>query len=1114
MIRKFLLTFFTICMTLGGSTLLTGCADEDFPYMPGADGRTTLNLLIPSTQMAYANTRAEEIANTAHGEKTADEGKISTLAVVGFYTEGNKTEKFYAELTNETATMVDAVYRSYKIAVKPAPYDLYVLANIDVPGTLKDKLKDKNFSGTISELETTVKELAYSYTKDDAAKFPAAETGLPMAAKVKASLSEGENKNVVIPLEFICAKVRLSVIYNKAFGPTEKFKINGLQLSDIYSPTDLFPIDEDATHGTGSKSDIAGPHSLGAGAHHDLSDKEAESPLSYWLAYSDNMYSSSDPDPLDQLGNRAVATADPNGWIRFGWQETAYIPQCVGKSADETPYLILKTGKGDKTIKIGCDAEGHACKIERGNFYDIVAMVTTDGDVTVKWQAKSWTPVDMAVYLAGMSNLYLAETHICKTQETALSGANPHEIAYETTGPALSFEIPSIDLSLLDPNVSGSMPLFDVEEDRDNGVIRVTVNSDLPDDLAAKYHISESGDIDNSFWVISGNIRKQVVIDWIDLEKYLRFLPKDMSLSISNISSTQTAPSYYFDYATNAANEANPLELVLTDYTNGNENQYGSGGHEDSGVYLTICDKNKQTLTKPIPMVVGSTITLTDINNMLDQTVEIPDDGYIALTILDPSDPKAFSKTISGKIEATAGGLSAAAEFTINPVPMVYTIHFQTSQDGWTSPHVYVYQPLEYNGYQVYGTDYNRSINWLEYSFTGNMAFKGWKKDGGDVTFPQKNLSTFSIPGGATVTGYHFGSDWGNPGQQSTFESSANYNRNVTLVDKSKSDCGQCQSKPNLLYPGYGMYKETIGGQEWWTVELPLLAKPDKALVMFSDTHGGDGNKRYPDDGVPGMPLPNYADREAWFYYDPSSAVKEFTDNKPSVTITSSYANKTVYVIGNFTGTTWLQESAMHANTDSEGYVKFTNVAINPGNEFKIMCNGTIYSTGSTIELDKWLSVPEGASKSSMYVPGNNGDKYTVEWNQKDKKMKVTKEGGSSSSRIVALYWYKTDFSGSNNMCLYSNLNDNWQPFWPTEGNWTGKACTVQGDWKYLLFSTANDLNAIDKLTDTATSSGYEWSSNNHKWWSEGTHSTKKTGNDIPDWLRSLGVTEAYQIWQ
>lgn len=906
MIRKFLLTFFTICMTLGGSTLLTGCADEDFPYMPGADGRTTLNLLIPSTQMAYANTRAEEIANTAHGEKTADEGKISTLAVVGFYTEGNKTEKFYAELTNETATMVDAVYRSYKIAVKPAPYDLYVLANIDVPGTLKDKLKDKNFSGTISELETTVKELAYSYTKDDAAKFPAAETGLPMAAKVKASLSEGENKNVVIPLEFICAKVRLSVIYNKAFGPTEKFKINGLQLSDIYSPTDLFPIDEDATHGTGSKSDIAGPHSLGAGAHHDLSDKEAESPLSYWLAYSDNMYSSSDPDPLDQLGNRAVATADPNGWIRFGWQETAYIPQCVGKSADETPYLILKTGKGDKTIKIGCDAEGHACKIERGNFYDIVAMVTTDGDVTVKWQAKSWTPVDMAVYLAGMSNLYLAETHICKTQETALSGANPHEIAYETTGPALSFEIPSIDLSLLDPNVSGSMPLFDVEEDRDNGVIRVTVNSDLPDDLAAKYHISESGDIDNSFWVISGNIRKQVVIDWIDLEKYLRILPKDMSLSISNISSTQTAPSYYFDYATNAANEANPLELVLTDYTNGNENQYGSGGHEDSGVYLTICDKNKQTLTKPIPMVVGSTITLTDINNMLDQTVEIPDDGYIALTILDPSDPKAFSKTISGKIEATAGGLSAAAEFTINPVPTVYTIYFRDIKDKWSNPHVYVYQPLEYNGIDVYGNKQGASenVNWLEYSFTGNRAFKGWKKDGGIIPNLSINTSDF-YANGANVKAYHVGDSWGDPtGYTTNGTLPDGYYKTVELVKLTSEycDCSTCRTSGSFeLWPGAGMKSVTVAGQRWWKIELPLLAKPDKALVMFTDGHDRNSGTRYPGGNEPGMALPNYSDREAWFLYDSDASEHEFTDNRPttgqSSNPTNPSGNVTIYCI-------------------------------------------------------------------------------------------------------------------------------------------------------------------------------------------------------------------------
>lgn len=990
MIRKFLHTFFTICMTLGGVSLLTGCSDEDIPYMPGADGRTTLNLLIPSTQMAYANTRAEEIANTAHGEKTADEGKIKTLAVIGFYTENNNTEKFYAELTNETATTVDAVYRSYKIAVKPAPYNLYVLANIDVPQTLKDNLKDKNYS-KVSELEDAVKLLSYSYTTGSGSSttlnLPTANNGLPMAANVKAQLSEGENKNVVIPLEFVCAKVRLSVIYDKAFGETAKFQITGSQLSDIYSPTTIFPdADNDATLGTGNK--IAGPFALPTVSHYPLTTEEANMTLPQWLDYSDSKYSSSNPDPLDKLATGKQALTGTSGWTQFGWQQTAYIPQCVGKSADDITTLTLKTPKGDKSIKIGCDAEGHTGKIERGNFYDIVAMVTAGGDVTVQWKVESWTPVDMAVYLAGMSNLYLAETHICKSEPTALSGANPVEIAYETTGPALSFDIPSVDLSQLDPNITGTMPLFSVEEDSDNGVIRVTINPHLPDDLVYQGDISDK--VDNSFWVISGNIRKQVVVDYIDLSKYLRILPKDMNLSISNISSTQTAPTYYFDYATNAANESTPLDLILTEYTNGNSIQYGKDDQHTSGVYLTVCDANKVALTKPIPMTVGTSINLTDTSYLLDNITEIPDDGYIGLTILNPSDPHAFAKTISGTILAEAGGLSAQAEFTINPVPLVYTIHFQTSET-WELPHVYVYQPLEYNGYEVYGYSNGKNLNWLEYSFTGNMAFVGWMKDGGNETNLSGNPVSLTDGGGSAVTGY-LKSDWGDPGLQKTFMDSKKYNKGVTLVDKSKSGCTSCRTAPNLLYPGYGMYLETIAGQDWWTVELPLLAKPGKALVMFSDTHNGKDDKehRYPAGGVPGIPLPNYSDREAWFYYNPNDADHEFTDNCPSATVTSSYANKKVYVIGNFAGTTWYQEdAALHGTTDSDGYVKFTDVAINPDNEFKIACNGTFYFSGGTVGLNNWFKV--GTEQNVMKVPGNNGDTYTIEWNQKEKKMKVTK---------------------------------------------------------------------------------------------------------------------------
>ncbi|MDE5552375.1 MAG: hypothetical protein K2I91_04150, partial [Muribaculaceae bacterium] len=601
------------------------------------------------------------------------------------------------------------------------------------------------------------------------------------------------------------------------------------------------------------------------------------------------------------------------------------------------------------------------------------------------------------------SNLYIAETHICTLKETALTGSQPYEIAYETKSPALSFDIPKVTL----PGMTTAMPLFVVEEDRDNGVIRVKLNANLPDDLSDSYYLEEY-DCTPGFWVVSGNIRKFVQVDWIYLEKYVRILPDDMNIYISNIVNTSTTQNYYFDYATNAGN----LKIVLSEFENNNKNQY-NGTTNLNGVYLTICDVDKNPLSTPYPLQnLQSDENLLSTIGQLPGVENYPDDGFLCLSIVDPSNPTYFSRTISGTFTVTADGLDPdTANFRISPVPTVYTIHFRDVNNSWGMPHIYVYQPLEYNGYEVYGlnneNNANVNLNWLEYSFTGNMAFKGWKKDGGTINNLAIQTSDFNDGGGSPVKGYHVGTSWGNPSGGSGGTLPTDYYAPVTLVDYSKSNCTTCKnSGPFQLWPGGGMRKETIGGVTWWTIELPLLAKPEKALVMFTDGHDRDSGTRYPGGGVPGLPLPNYADREAWFLYNASDAVHEFSDDRPT--------------------------------------------------------------------------------------SGGGG-------------------GGSVTNRKAALYWHQNNFGGATQMCLFTNKNDNWNPFWPENGSWTYKSAIINGEFRYLIFSTADELAAYDKLIDTNTSSGYEWSSSNQ---SDGKHSDVHKGDGLDSYLKSQGVTEAYQIWE
>ncbi|MDE5774625.1 MAG: hypothetical protein K2H86_09260 [Muribaculaceae bacterium] len=1100
MIRKVLFTFMTL-----GLLVLGGCSDDDIYPIPGADGRTTLNLLIPTTEMAYANTRAER---NEHSEKLASEGHFENISVIGFYKDNGEDKHFFAELTSEMATTVDEVYKGYKLAVVPAQYTLYVLANTTIDNTLRTLLDKKSLTATeMQDLMDGVKAMSYAYNNGDQGVLPTPAGGLPMAKMMTADLREGENKNVVIPMEFVCAKVRLTVIYNEAFGKNESFRINGLDVTDFYSPTRIFT--EDGEHGTGSSRYCV--NVCGLKAHYPLKSEEKVMTLDQWM---DTPIEQNNNDLIDNITSGKEALSG-EGFTSFCWQETAYIPEAVGTTAPTV--LTLTTSKGVKTINIGCStpATNHGGatggKIERGNFYDIIAMVESSGEVTVKWRVQQWQTEQMTVQLAGLSNLYLNETHIARTEEEALSGENPIEIAYQSRAP-IDFDIPKVMLQ----GFPTELPLFEVEDDAENQLIRVKLNSNLPQtynyigSLQAEF---ENNSIEGTpgFWVISGNIRKWVQVDYIDCSTYVRILPKTYDLAISNIAN-RAEYTMYLDYATNDNN----LILQLTQFDNNNSSQ-ASTSDTNNGLWLTICNDQKEPLSIAVP--VNDALKEKDLLTieMLSGVSEYPKDGYIALTILEPTSPSYFSKTISGTFTAQADNAdpqTAVASFTISPIPTHYVIHFRDVNNSWTSPHIYVYQPLEYNGYEVYGkgkSDDANSMNWLEYSFTGNVTFKGWKKDGGSVPNLTISTGTFNNGEGVSVKGYNVGTDWGNPSRDDAMidNNEGYYTHDIKLVDESKSSCTTCKSGSLVdLWPGIGMTKEIINGETWWRIELTLLAKPDKALVMFANGHhkntSDEKELRYPAKGVPGLPLPDYSDREAWFLYDSNEDNHEFSDNKPKVA--PNYANKKIYIRNEAFG--WA-DGGLEATTNADGIAKFPDVAI--GNKpFKI------YSSVSGWHVSSDALTP-GQEK---YAPGNidntnfsiqnstSSSVYDVEWNQKTKKIKVTLVSGTPTPRKAALYWYKTDFDSASQMLLFDvDNNDNYKAIWPTKDDWNSfKSSTSSGDWKYIIFSTVSELEAYDTATSTG---GYQWGDYKSKKWSEGKHN-----DNLPDFLKTLGVTEAHQIWR
>lgn len=802
--------------TLLAAGLLTlgACSTDEPMTLPGADGSTAIDLLIPAPDMAHANTRA---VDNAHGDRLASEGTISRLAVVGFYKEGTALRHFYTEFTQDQATAVNDVYRSYRLNVVPAEYTLYVLGNIDMASSgLLNELKG---TATASDLESRVAAMTYAY---DA--LPQASAGLPMARKTSATVAEHQQKQVVVQMEYLCAKVRMTVLYNNAYGSTKPFAIDAMDVCDAYSPTGIF----NPSTGAGKKTFT----DAGTGAHYRWDAPDAEQELDYWTA----MPAEGD-DPLDKFSEKLTG----DSWTRFAYQNTVYIPECKGKGGDAT-HLLLNAGDLKARINIGCDNATHTDNlpgdIERGNFYDVVAMVD-GGEVTYSYRVAPWTVQNMAVQLAGQSRLFLSQTSI-----EMMDGDNPVEIYYESDAPMLTFDIPTVKYE----GMTEELPLFEVRENKRDHLLVVTINPDLP----INTQIMEG----TGFWVISGNITKFVEVKKVDLRPYLRLLPTAQSVSVGNIAN-EAYYRVYFDYATNAEG----LSMKLASYTNTNRSKDYT---DATGLYLEICGSDSVPVTRKMTLAAGLDLMAAD--NLLPGKV-YPNDGFIRMTLQDPTNSNYYAKQIKATFNATVANDAAPArnaELTIEPNPTVYTIHFKAINGvEWGYTHIYVYQALYMtDGYPVFGSSGDSNINWIEYSFTGNRAFKGWKSEGGtidDLTFEPTN---FNDGGGSPVKGYHVGSSWGDPGKNEGI-GDAYYNR-VTLIDYTQSDCSDCkQNKLNNLWPGMGMTKEEDG---WWKIELPLLAKPGSALIMFNNGHYEGA--RYPASGVPGIPLPDYSDREAWYLLD------------------------------------------------------------------------------------------------------------------------------------------------------------------------------------------------------------------------------------------------------
>ena len=811
-----------ICLS---ALLTTGCRSDD-PINIGGDGTTSLKLLIPSATM----TRATEV------NIEAKEGAVNKLYVVGFYDYRDEIPQkhFIEEIHPEAGVAIDGVYRSFSFNVEPSTYNLYLIGNMNLKADMLTELEGEN---TANDLETRVRDLQHDYEGG----LPEYTKGLPMSGlKSELKVVKGSVTEAKVDLEFLCAKVRLTVIHEDELGRAG-LKVESTSASNLYQPVNIFTTGTKTQYGT--KYNISS-NVAAISAHYPIGDLKGKS-------VDELLTRPADPaqDLIELLSKTTALTASELATsLENAYQGVIYVPESgiVSDANATTINAVMGTGSDSKTFNFKI---GNGGKIDRGHFYEVIAKVR-GGDLEYSWSVKDWgTPTDIAIRLAGKSELYLAETTISK-----IDGENPAIIRYMSNVPELSFE---------SDRGPSNKDLFSFKEDKEEGTIEVSLNPDYPFSTTT---LSNQG-----FWVISGSIRKRVTVQTVDPRAFVRISPEARSLNIAQIINSDKY-QLWFEYSTNMDN----LSINLGSYVNTNTNK------ETKNIKLCVytgSEEEPEQYSKEAKLVNG--MSISGLEKAAGVTGEFPKSGLICITLSDPGDVTAFGNRISGSINANATASGAAAQsksgkFTVNPNSDTFTIHFKVINAEWNEPHCYVYQPLTYNDYYVF--DQKGELNWVEYSFTGKMAFKGWASNYGSVTDPSGLQDV--TQGGKTFKAYK---EW----QQSaeTFPDDKYYKdvdliadyreelyeHNRTCAEDDKITCACKDGSNSLRWPGVAMIPEENG---WYKLVLPKLAEPGKALIMFAEKHDeneGNGRGRYPADKQPGIPMPNFASGEGWYLFDASN---------------------------------------------------------------------------------------------------------------------------------------------------------------------------------------------------------------------------------------------------
>lgn len=550
----------------------------------------------------------------------------------------------------------------------------------------------------------------------------------------------------------------------------------------------------------------------------------------------------------------------PQAKGQWAYRTTFYLPEHYVTKNDGQSYLDITAALHDATdtkkanlqytLPLGDESTDSQPlrQLPRGKYYDIVGkIVNLGGKIESNVAIMDWTVETVSAELESQYHLWVEKTEI-GTKDTPLKAGDSISIALRTDAPTLTTEQTKVTIGdkEIDPYI------LTLNKDSETGAytsVSIEVNPELapgsvvPDDAKKFYIVMLNHDSD-------AILKKEIKITALSLEPYLIVTPEQYIVRISDIGNL-------------------PEHTVIFSYeTNLTEVNVKCGG--------------TAITTTGIKWSENTNVTITDSG--------LENKGTVSVTLNKPYDPAAYPtlQTVVLDYEATGADFTIGDKtttVTIIPNAQTYRLHFRPVDGSWKNPHIYVYEPLygmdgrEMRIKNANGDDEGEHA--LQYSFTGKRTFEGWTEQGGTAV-------SWEAQDKDDKGNYWLLDNGWDPIYTHVYDDNIDYSPDF------RTDC--CVSDVNPKWPGVKM-KEDTENPGWYYFDLPALAEPGKALIMFADGHsaGNDPQDRYPAHLVPGVPLYDYADKDGWFLYNwNESDQNEFVDDKPAVPVIETQSGSTL----------------------------------------------------------------------------------------------------------------------------------------------------------------------------------------------------------------------------